>query len=79
MEKTVCCEIMVKAGNKYNTSAIWRDSDLVYKELCHDMWAKHIAKAAYIKRISDKSNYDGTREITVLYDNGVKRIYTVIM
>ena len=79
MEKTVSCEIMVKTGNKYNTSAIWRDSELVYKELAHDMWAKHIAKAAYIKRISDKSNYDGTREITVLYDNGVKRIYTVIM
>ena len=79
MEKCISCEIMVKAGNKYSTSSIWRDSELVYKELAHDMWAKHICKASYIKRISDKSNYDGTREITVLYDNGVKRIYTVAM
>lgn len=79
MEKTVCCEIMVKTGKTYTTSAIWRDSELVYKELSHDLWAKHIAKAAYIKRISDRNNYDGTRTITVTYDNSVKRIYTVIM
>lgn len=79
MEKCISCEILVKTGNKYSTSAIWRDSELVYKELCHDIWAKHIAKAAYIKRITDRSNYNGTRTIEVLYDNSVKRIYTVEM
>lgn len=79
MEKTVSCEILVKVNGKYSTSAIWREQELVYRELSHDLWAKHIAKATYIKRITDKSNYDGTREITVLYDNGVKRIYTVVV
>lgn len=79
MEKCISCEILVKAGNKYSTSAIWHDSELVYKELCHDIWAKHIAKATYIKRITDRNNYNGTRTIEVLYDNGVKRIYTVEM
>lgn len=79
MEKIVSCEIMVKTGNKYSTSAIWRDSELIYKELSHDLWAKHICKVDYIKRITDRSNYNGTRTIEVLYDNGVKRIYTVEM
>lgn len=79
MEKAVSCEIMVKVDGKYSTSAIWRDSELVYKELTHDLWAKHIAHAAYIRRITDRSNYDGTRHIEVLYDNGVKRIYTVVI
>lgn len=58
---------------------IWRDRELVYKELCHDLWAKHICKATYIKRITDRNNYDGTRTITVLYDNAVKRVYTVAL
>lgn len=79
MEKAVSCEIMVKTGKEYKTTAIWRDGETVYKELSHDLWAKHIAKATYIKRITDRNNYDGTREIVVYYDNGVKRIYTVAM
>ena len=79
MEKSVSCEIMVKVNGKYSTSAIWRDAETVYKELSNDMWAKYIAKATYIKRITDKSNYNVTREITVLYDNGVKRVYTVAL
>ena len=79
MEKSVSCEILVKINGKYSTASIWRDAETVYKELSHDMLAKYIAKATYIKRITDKSNYNGTREIVVLYDNGVKRIYTVAM
>lgn len=79
MEKNVSCEILVKVNGKYSTSAIWRDENLVYKELSHDLWAKHVAKVTYIKRITDRNNYNGTREITVLYDNGVKRIYTVVL
>ena len=79
MEKCITCEIMVKTGKTYHTSMVWRDRELIYKELCHDLWAKHICKVDYIKRITDRSNYDGTRTIEVLYDNGVKRIYIVEM
>lgn len=77
MEKIVSCEIMVKTGNKYNTSAVWHDAELIYKELSHDLLAKYVYKAQYIKRIKDRNNYDGTRTVEVLYDNGVKRVYTV--
>ena len=76
MESTKC-EIMVKAGKGYKTNAVWHDYELCTKELCHDLWAKYISKCLYIKRIIDHNNYDGTRTVTVIYDNGVKRIYTV--
>lgn len=58
-------------------SVIITDPCEIYKRLSHELIAKKIHKCAYIKKISDKCNYDGTRNITVFHDNGVKDVYTI--
>lgn len=49
----------------------------IYKSLASDLLAKKVHKCTYINRICDRSNYDGTRTITVYYDNGTKSVYIV--
>ena len=49
----------------------------VYEDLSRDVCAKKIHLASYIKSIKHVCNYDGTRTYTVLYNNNVKREYTV--
>ena len=49
----------------------------IYHSLMHDMIAKKLHQCTYIKSIKDRSNYDGTRTITVTYDNSVRRVYVI--
>ena len=70
-------EMQVKIDGKYETSAIDRDRERVYKSLASDIAAKHIGKARYISRISRRNNYDGTQTYTVNYDNGTRAVYIV--
>ena len=80
--KGISLEILVKrAGQKaYETVAIWRDPERVTETLAHDLWARYICRAPYIKRTSDRNNYDGTRTIEMLCEDGgtyMKRVYIV--
>lgn len=49
----------------------------VLEWLTSDLMAKYLHKASYVKRIQDTPNYNGTRTVTVYYDNNTRSIYTV--
>lgn len=66
-----------KKGNKWvETHRNGNELD-VYTDLSRDVCAKKIHQASCIRSIKHNCNYDGTRTYTVLYDNNVKREYTV--
>lgn len=69
------CE--VKQGKKYIVSFVERDENEVYRWLASDLINKKLCECRYIKRIIRKSNYDGTQDIIVYYDNYVRNTYTV--
>lgn len=66
-----------KEGNNWKETFVETDQGRIYKSLAYDLRAKYIHKSSYITRIKDVPNYDGTRNITVYYDNGIKSVYTV--
>ena len=87
--KKVSMQIYVKGSNKkYNTyfytsennrHECYRTEDVneVHERLMHDLIAKKLHGCTYITRITDRSNYDGTRTIEVYYDNCTKCVYIV--
>lgn len=77
MEKVISRVVEVKEGRKWSISRIVNDAAEIYRALSDDLAAKYINKAAYVKRITRACNYNGTQTITVLYDNGVRSLYTV--
>lgn len=66
-----------KNGKTWETVNVYTDPVKIYESLSKDMIAKKLHKCTYIKTIKDVCNYDGTRDITITYDNGVRRIYTI--
>lgn len=69
----------VKEGKAWRQTYVTTDEKEVYESLARDLVAKKLHKATYIKSVKDVSNYDGTRDITVTYDNGVRSVYTIKM
>ena len=67
----------LKKGNIYTDSVFCDDVHMVHEYLMHDLIAKKLNCCSYIKSIRRVSNYDGTQNITVTYDNNCRRIYTV--
>lgn len=67
----------VKENGKYTPTYETTDKTDVLEWLTSDLIGKYMHKATYIKRIQDKPNYDGTRTITVYYNNNSRSIYTV--
>ena len=66
-----------KENNTWKETFTDTDRESVYKWLAHDLEAKYICKCTYITRIKRQSNYDGTVNITVWYDNNIKNVFTV--
>ena len=66
-----------KTGRAWSATYTTTDATTIYKDLAHDLQAKYIHRASYVKRITDRCNYDGTRTITVTYDNDTRSIYIV--
>lgn len=66
-----------KVDKKWIESFKETDENKIWESLAKDLIAKKIHKAKWIKSIHDGSNYDGTRNITVYYDNNVRAIYTI--
>lgn len=75
--KQIKLEIYVKNGKNYELSRYTLDIEGIYRALADDMINKKLLDCTYIKRIVRNPNYDGTQEISVYYDNGVKAVYTV--
>ena len=67
----------IKNGRQWTVTYIETDTTAIYKSLNRDLRYRFIHHSAYIKRLTDRCNYDGTRTITVYYDNGVKNVYIV--
>ena len=72
--------IEVKRGNKYQESCQYTEvlnRDYIHERLANDLLHHYVHKARYITRISDRSNYDGTRTVTVNYDNDTRAVYVI--
>ena len=66
-----------KVNNAWIETFRETDENKIWESLAKDLIAKKLHKATWIRSVRDSSNYDGTRDITVYYDNGVRSIYTV--
>ena len=77
MERKITRTVEVKKGRTWETTHSTDNATEVYESLAHDLHAKYICKAAYIRRITDRSNYDGTRTVTVTYDNDCRSTYII--
>ena len=75
--KKEAMRIEKRNGGKWETVSVYTDPVKIYESLAKDMIAKKIHKCTYIRAIKDRCNYNGTRDITVSYDNGVRRVYTI--
>ena len=77
MEKKINLVNQIRLSNgEWQTTFIHSDELEVYKRLAEDLVAKKLHECRYIKRITSRNNYDGTREITVTYGNA-RTIYTI--
>ena len=61
----------------YVTTFTCEDSERVYQDLTHELISKKLCSCTYIKSIKREQLYNGFIRITVTYDNGGRRIYTI--
>ena len=71
------CTIEARNGREWVQTYRTENPENVQRRLCHDLVAKKLHHAEYVKRITDKTNYDGTRTIRVLYNNGTRATYRI--
>ena len=67
--------IETKDGKKWVETYKQTDNAEALHSLASDLAAKYIGKAAYVKSIKRRNNYDGTQTYTVTYDNNCRAIY----
>lgn len=75
--RTIKKTVEVKDGRSWKVNYTETNETEIYKSLAMDIINKKIQAAAYIKRIKRTSNYDGTQNIIVTYDNDCRAVYTV--
>ena len=66
-----------KVGRTYEVETIITDTERIYTDLATEIIAKKLHNCTWITRITDNCNYDGTRTITITYNNGYRSRYTV--
>ena len=66
-----------KENGKWIDTYIEDNWAFVNTALMEDLIHKKLHKCKYITKITDKPNFDGTREIVVYYYSDVRNIYTV--
>ena len=71
------CMVEVKDGRSWVETYRTENPENIQRRLCHDLIAGKLHHAGYVKRITDKTNYDGTRTIRVLYDNDARATYRI--
>ena len=69
--------IEAKSGHTWQHLRTVTEPEEIFRSLAHDLTAKHLHHAPYVRRICDKCNYDGTRTITVYYSDDVRRVFIV--
>ena len=75
--KKISLHDYIKNGSKWEESFSTTDQKAVYQLLAQAMVRRYVHKAAGILRVLDRSNYDGTRTVTIYYDNNCKSEYIV--
>lgn len=71
------CTYYEKTSAGYNETWKTDDAYQVYKDLAQELISKKINSCTWIKTIKRRQLYNGYIEITVTYDHGGKRVYTV--
>lgn len=67
----------VKRDGKW-VVAYWTDDEsIIYPRLSGALIAKKINACRYINRIQRRNNYDGTQDIVVYYDSGMRTTFVV--
>ena len=77
MNMEVSKQVYVKNGRNYELSHTTTNSEEVYKDLAQALISKKINCCLYIRSIKRIPLYNGFQRIDVLYDNGVKVVFTV--
>ena len=67
--------VYAKEGKAMRECWTSTDSVEVLHRLSADLAAKYCGKAAYVKRIERRNNYDGTQTYTVTYASGDRVVY----
>lgn len=70
-------KVFDKKSGKWEETYSSDNAAEIYRALARNLTSKYLHKASYTKQVKDRCNYDGTRTITIYYDNGVKCEYTV--
>ena len=70
-------QVYVKEGREWKLDHINTNAAEVYKGLADALISKKINCCLYIKSIKRIPLYNGFQRINVLYDNGVKVVFTV--
>lgn len=66
-----------KVGRNYEQTWSSDDKTRVYDDLAHELISKKLCECSYIRSITRKQLYNGFIKITVTYDNGDRRVYTI--
>lgn len=66
-----------KQSGKYVETFKCEDAQRVYDDLAHELISKKINECRWIRSIKRTPLYNGFDRITVTYDHGGRRVYTV--
>ena len=66
-----------KIGRKWVAVGTRTEKERVLEQLTSVLRARHFNGAAWVKRLTQRNNYDGTYDITAIYDNGYKSVFTI--
>ena len=71
--------VIYEAKEGRNYTETWRSEDpaKVYEDLAQELISKKINECRWIKSIKRTPLYNGFQRITVTYDHGGRRLYTV--
>lgn len=77
MNLEVSKSIYTKEGREWKQTYTTTNAAEVYEDLAQALISKKINACSYIKSIKRVPLYNGLQKINVLYDNGVKVVFTV--
>lgn len=77
MTKTISMIGERKEGRQWVQDYESTNAEHCYQTYAAHLYDKYIAKAPYIRRVTDKCNYDGTRTITFYQTNDYRTTYII--
>lgn len=67
----------VKEGRTWRTTYRTEEPEEIYKSLAQQLMSHKVFHAPYIKRMEQRTNYDGTRTVKFYEDNGGRSVYII--